>query len=91
MIEAYVLIETELGRASEIEHRCEEFDEVIHADVVTGCYDVLARIRLDSIEDLPEIELRMKAQQGVTRVLSCPVTHMMEASHRGWQPLHAPV
>lgn len=91
MIEAYALMETQLGRASEIERRCEEFDEVIHADVVTGCYDVLARIRLDSIEQLPDIETRMKGLEGVTRVLMCPVTHMMEASHRGWQPLHAPV
>ena len=91
MIEAYVLMETQLGRASEIERRCEEFDEVIHADVVTGCYDVLARIRLDHVEDLPDIEARMKALVGVTRMLMCPVTHLLEASHRGWRPLHAPV
>jgi DNA-binding Lrp family transcriptional regulator len=91
MIEAYVLVETQLGRAREVEHHFEELDEVLHADIVTGCYDVLARIRAESIEELVQIESRMKGVDHVTRVLMCPVTHPVEAAHRGWQPLHATV
>ena len=91
MIEAYVLVETELGRAREIEHRFEEFDEVLHADIVTGCYDVLARVRAETLEELEEITTRMHQVEHVTRVLMCPVTHPTETAHRGWQPLHAAV
>jgi DNA-binding Lrp family transcriptional regulator len=91
MIEAYALVEAQLGRAGEIEHRLEEIEEVLHADLVTGCYDVLARVRADSIEELVEIEARIKDVEGVTRVLMCPVTHPVEAAHRGWVPLHAAV
>jgi DNA-binding Lrp family transcriptional regulator len=91
MIEAYALVETQLGRASEVEHRIEEFDEVLHADVVTGCYDVLVRVRVDDMRDLGRIESTIHDLEGVTRVLMGPVTHMVEAAHRGWQPLHQAV
>jgi DNA-binding Lrp family transcriptional regulator len=91
MIEAYALVEAQLGRSKEVEHRFEEFDEVVHADTVTGCYDVLVRVRAESIEELVDIETRMKGVEGVTRVLMCPVTHPVEAAHRGWLPLHAAV
>ena len=91
MIEAYALVEAQLGRAREIEHRFEEFDEVVHADVVTGCYDVLARVRAASVEELGAIETRMKLVDHVTRVLMCPVKHPAGAAHRGWLPLHAAV
>jgi DNA-binding Lrp family transcriptional regulator len=90
-MEAYVLVETQLGRAREVEHRLEELDEVIHADIVTGCYDVLARIRVDTPEEIPGLERRMRDVEHVTRLLTCPVSHPMEVAHRGWQPLHAPV
>ena len=91
MVEGYVLVEAQLGRALEIERRFEEVDETIHADLVTGCYDVLARVRGESIEDLMAVTERMKAVEGVTRTLLCPVTHEATAAHRGWQPLHAAV
>lgn len=91
MFEAYVLVEVQLGRALEIERRFEEFDETVHADTVTGCYDVLARIRGESVEELVAVTDRMKAVEGVTRTLLCPVSHADAAAHRGWQPLHAAV
>ena len=91
MIEAYVLAEVKLGRATEVEHRFEEFGETVHADVVTGCYDVLARVRGESIGDLIAVTDRMQAVEGVTRTLLCPVSHEDAAAHRGWQPLHAAV
>jgi DNA-binding Lrp family transcriptional regulator len=91
MIEAYVLVETRLGRAREVEHRFEELDEVLHADVVTGCYDVLARVRVEDPGELAGVEARMEAVEGVTRALVCPVSHQVETAHRGWTPLHAAV
>ena len=91
MFEGYVLVETRLGRAQEVAHRCEAFEEILHADLVTGCYDVVVRIRAASLEDMMEIVDRLKAQDGVTRTLLCPVSHEDAAAHRGWQPLHAAV
>jgi len=91
MIEAYALVETQLGRSKEVEHRFEAFDEVVHADTVTGCYDVLVRVRAEGVEELDAIQTRMQAVEGVTRVLMCPVKHPAGAAHRGWLPLHAAV
>ncbi|HEX9375337.1 MAG TPA: Lrp/AsnC ligand binding domain-containing protein [Actinomycetota bacterium] len=91
MFEAYVLIDSQIGKAEEIAHDVREMDEVLHADVVTGCYDVLARIRADSPRDLGRIVNAMHSVDGVTRTQICPVVHESIAAHRGWQPLHAAV
>jgi len=91
MVEGYVLVEVQLGRAAEIAHRFETYDEAIHADVVTGCYDVLARIRAATVDALAEIAERMQREDGVTRTLLAPVSHAEAAAHQGWQPLHAAV
>ena len=91
MIEAYVLAEVRLGMAAPVAHRFEDLDQVVHADTVTGCYDILARVRTEAPEDLAPLVERMGAVDGVTRVLLCPVSHQAIAAHRGWQPLHAPV
>jgi DNA-binding Lrp family transcriptional regulator len=91
MIEAYVLAEVRVGMASLAAHRFEDLEKVVHADTVTGCYDILARVRTESPEDLQPLVEEMGAVDGVTRILLCPVSHQAIAAHRGWQPLHAPV
>jgi hypothetical protein len=91
MIEGYVLVEVLIGRAPEVARRFEEYDETVHADLVTGCYDVLARVRAATGDSLVEVVERMQTEEGVTRTLLCPVSHSHAAAHRGWQPLHAAV
>ena len=91
MVEGYVLAEVQLGRAADVAHRFEAYDETVHVDVVTGCYDVLARVRGATVEALAGIVDRMQREDGVTRTLLCPVSHTDAAAHRGWQPLHAAV
>jgi len=91
MLEAFVLVETRLGMADEVAHRFEQVEEIIHADVVTGCYDILVRVRAWSLESLGEVVAAMKSVDGVTRALACPVEHPAPAAHRGWPPIHAAV
>ena len=91
MLEAYVLVETRLGKAQEVAHRFEALDEVLHADIVSGCYDVVVRVRAESYEDLIEVVRSVRAVDGVTRALHCPVDHPVAEAHRGWVPLHVAV
>ncbi len=44
MVEAYVLIQAEVGRSPEVEDAVSKIPGVRFADVVTGPYDVVVRV-----------------------------------------------
>ena len=49
---AYVLINTELGSEDEVEEKLLEQPEVEEAYVVYGVYDLIAKLRADSMEKI---------------------------------------
>ena len=51
-VSAYILIQTDVGRASLVAEEVGAIDGVSFADGVTGPYDVIARADADSIDDL---------------------------------------
>ncbi|MGC9148319.1 MAG: Lrp/AsnC family transcriptional regulator [Sulfolobales archaeon] len=55
MVEALVLINTEVGNESEVVEKLKSFEEVKEIYVVYGIYDILARIKTDSIDKLKDI------------------------------------
>ena len=77
MIEAYVLIQTEVGKAALVADSVREIDGVESADDVTGPYDVIVRAEAEDVDQLGKLVVaRIQAIGGITRTLTCPVVHL---------------
>ncbi|MFJ5732854.1 Lrp/AsnC family transcriptional regulator [Streptomyces paradoxus] len=77
MVQAYILIQTEVGKASVVAEAIGKIPGVIQAEDVTGPYDVIVRAQADTVDDLGRMVVA-KVQQvdGITRTLTCPVVHL---------------
>ncbi|WP_327401057.1 Lrp/AsnC ligand binding domain-containing protein [Streptomyces sp. NBC_01288] len=77
MVQAYILIQTEVGKASTVAEAISKIPGVIQAEDVTGPYDVIVRAQADTVDDLGRMVVA-KVQQvdGITRTLTCPVVHL---------------
>lgn len=77
MVQAYILIQTEVGKASTVAETISKIAGVIQAEDVTGPYDVIVRAQADTVDELGRMVVA-KVQQvdGITRTLTCPVVHL---------------
>jgi DNA-binding Lrp family transcriptional regulator len=77
VVQAYILIQTEVGKASAVAEVISKIDGVMHAEDVTGPYDVIVRAQADTVDELGRMVVA-KVQQvdGITRTLTCPVVHI---------------
>jgi DNA-binding Lrp family transcriptional regulator len=76
-VRAYVLIQTEVGKAASVATKVAEIQGVITADDVTGPYDVIVQAESDSVDDLGKMVVsRVQLIEGITRTLTCPVVHL---------------
>ena len=74
-VQAYILIQTEVGKASSVAKAVSALAGVTIAEGVTGPYDVIMRAESASMEDLGRTVLaKVQAVAGITRTLTCPVT-----------------
>lgn len=74
MVEAFVLIQTEVGRAESVAAALAGLSGVRSAEYVTGPYDVVVRVGADDPADLrATVVPTVAAVAGVTRVLTCPI------------------
>jgi DNA-binding Lrp family transcriptional regulator len=49
---AYVLFKVSSGTEREVSAKLIEFEEVIHADIIFGEYDVVAKVATESLDEL---------------------------------------
>jgi DNA-binding Lrp family transcriptional regulator len=76
-VRAYVLIQTEVGRAADVALRLRAITGVVNADDVTGPYDIIAQAEADSVDDLGRVVVsRVQLIEGITRTLTCPVIQL---------------
>jgi DNA-binding Lrp family transcriptional regulator len=77
VVQAYILIQTEVGKASTVAETISKISGVIQAEDVTGPYDVIVRAQADTVDELGRMVVA-KVQQvdGITRTLTCPVVHL---------------
>jgi len=76
-VSAFVLIQTELGRASDVAVACREIEGVSEAHDVTGPYDVIAKCEADSVDDLGRLIVSaIQEIPGIARTLTCPVINI---------------
>ena len=76
-VQAYILIQTEVGKASSVAKAVSAIAGVTIAEGVTGPYDVIMRAEAGSMEDLGRTVLaKVQGVAGITRTLTCPVTSL---------------
>jgi DNA-binding Lrp family transcriptional regulator len=76
-VSAYILIQTEVGKAAQVATEIGGIEGVVSAEDVTGPYDVIARAEAESVDDLGQMVVsRVQMIEGITRTLTCPVVHL---------------
>jgi DNA-binding Lrp family transcriptional regulator len=76
-VHAYVLIQTEVGKAASVALQIGQIAGVVLAEDVTGPYDVIARVEADSIDELGRLVVsHVQLIEGITRTLTCPVVNL---------------
>jgi DNA-binding Lrp family transcriptional regulator len=74
---AYVLIQTEVGKAADVARRVAEIPGVLAAEDVTGPYDVIARAESRSVDQLGRMVVtEIQRIDGITRTITCPVVKL---------------
>src|SRR5258708_11562037 len=55
MVQAYILVQTEVGKAADVAVHIGQIGGVTQADDVTGPYDVIVRAEADNVDDLGKL------------------------------------
>lgn len=77
MVQAYVLIQTEVGKAAVVAEEVRSIPGVEAADDVTGPYDVIVKAGAEDVDSLGKLVVaRIQAVGGITRTLTCPVVNL---------------
>ena len=77
MIEAYVLIQAEVGKPPSVASEVSQIHGVVTVVVVAGPYDAIARVGADDVDSLGKLVVsKIQAVDGVTRTLTCPMVHL---------------
>ena len=76
-VSAYILIQTEVGKASKVVEAIRLLDGIVEADDVTGPYDVIVKAQADTMDELGKMVVsQIQLVEGITRTLTCPVVNL---------------
>jgi DNA-binding Lrp family transcriptional regulator len=76
-VSAYVLIQTEVGKAAAVVAQIQGLSGVTSAEDVTGPYDVIVRAEASDMDELGKLVVaNVQSVEGITRTLTCPVVHL---------------
>jgi DNA-binding Lrp family transcriptional regulator len=77
MIHAYILIQTEVGKAAVVAQQISDIPGVTSSEDVTGPYDVIVRAEAGSVDELGKLVVaKVQSVPGITRTLTCPVVNL---------------
>ncbi|MEX0742846.1 MAG: Lrp/AsnC ligand binding domain-containing protein [Actinomycetota bacterium] len=77
MVQAYILIQTEVGKAAQVAKAVRDISGVSEAEDVTGPYDVIVRAEAKNVDELGKLVVaKIQGVEGITRTLTCPVVHL---------------
>jgi DNA-binding Lrp family transcriptional regulator len=77
VVQAYILIQTEVGKAASVAEQIAGISGVTLAEDVTGPYDVIARVEAPNVDDLGRLVIaKLQDVPGITRTLTCTVVHV---------------
>ncbi|WP_062349509.1 MULTISPECIES: Lrp/AsnC family transcriptional regulator [Herbidospora] len=77
MVQAYILIQTEVGKAAAVAETIAKIPGVTQAEDVTGPYDVIVRAEANNVDELGKLVVaQIQSVKGITRTLTCPIVHI---------------
>jgi DNA-binding Lrp family transcriptional regulator len=77
MVSAYILIQTEVGKAAQVTEQIRGIDGILAVDPVTGPYDIVARAQAEDLDLLAKgTVMPMQELDGITRTLTCPILQL---------------
>jgi DNA-binding Lrp family transcriptional regulator len=77
VVQAYILIQTDVGKAAEVAREIAQVSGVTLAEDVTGPYDVIVRAEAKNVDELGKLVVsKVQNLDGITRTLTCPVVHI---------------
>ncbi|MET0448996.1 MAG: Lrp/AsnC ligand binding domain-containing protein [Aeromicrobium sp.] len=76
-VQAYILVQTEVGKAADVALAIDAIDGVTLAEDVTGPYDVIVRAEGSNMDELGALVLsKIQSVPGITRTLTCPIVRI---------------
>ena len=76
-VQAYVLIQTEVGRAEKVASAARDIAGVVAADNVAGPYDVIVKAESASLDELGQLVVSaIQKVDGITRTFTCPIVNL---------------
>ena len=76
-VTAYVLIQTEVGRAEKVATAARDIAGVVDADNVAGPYDVIVKAESSSLDELGKLVVsEIQKVDGITRTFTCPIVNL---------------
>ncbi|WP_456696307.1 Lrp/AsnC family transcriptional regulator [Aeromicrobium sp. P5_D10] len=76
-VQAYILVQTEVGKAADVTRAISSINGVALAEDVTGPYDVIVRIEGASMDELGSLVVsQIQNVPGITRTLTCPIVRI---------------
>ena len=76
-VQAYILIQTEVGKAAQVAQEVHGIAGVTAADDVTGPYDVIVKAEAPSLDDLGKLVVsELQKVDGITRTFTCPIVNL---------------
>lgn len=77
MVQAYILIQTEVASSSRVAEAVRKITGVTRADDVTGPYDVIVHAEAENVDELGKMVVaNVQSVPGITRTLTCPVVRL---------------
>jgi DNA-binding Lrp family transcriptional regulator len=77
VVHAYILIQTEVGKAAAVAAAIAKLEGVTEAEGVTGPYDVIVRCQATNVDELGKLVVaKVQLVEGITRTVSCTVVHL---------------
>ncbi len=76
-VQAYILVQTEVGKAADVANAIAAIEGVTLAEDVTGPYDVIVRAEGPSVDELGALVVTtIQNVPGITRTLTCPIVRI---------------
>jgi DNA-binding Lrp family transcriptional regulator len=77
VVHAYILIQTEVGKAPAVVAAVGQLEGVLVAHDVTGPYDAIVQVQAETIDELGRLVVsQVQTVPGITRTLTCPVVNL---------------
>ena len=76
-VTAYVLIQTEVGRAEKVATAARAIPGVVDSDNVAGPYDVIVKAEAGTLDELGKLVVsEIQKVDGITRTFTCPIVNL---------------